>query len=255
MKKMMMIAGVAALSLMVTGCATKKYVAKTIAPVEAKVAATEAKNTEQDTKLAANAKDIEDVNRDLSRTKERLTDTDTKATAAGASAQQAGQRADAAQTAANNARTFAETGVNQANQRTTTLARGVDATLNLKMTKSAVVLFDLGKAKITDEGKAVLDEFAKQISGDRYVVEIQGFTDKTGTAARNDELSQQRAEAVARYLTVQGKVPVRNIDRLGSGYANPVADDKTRDGRKQNRRVEVRLFTPEAASAVRALGN
>ena len=42
------------------------------------------------------------------------------------------------------------------------------------------------------------------------------------------------------------KIPVRSITTLGSGYALPVADDKTREGRKQNRRVEVRLFVPEA---------
>jgi len=53
---------------------------------------------------------------------------------------------------------------------------------------------------------------------------------------------------VARYLANEHKIPVRSITMLGSGYAQPVADDKTRDGRKQNRRVEVRLYVPEAAS-------
>jgi outer membrane protein OmpA-like peptidoglycan-associated protein len=42
------------------------------------------------------------------------------------------------------------------------------------------------------------------------------------------------------------KIPVRTINTLGSGYALPVADDKTRDGRKQNRRVEIRVWVPEA---------
>jgi OOP family OmpA-OmpF porin len=65
----------------------------------------------------------------------------------------------------------------------------------------------------------------------------------------NDELSARRAEAVARYLANEHKIPVRSINVLGSGYALPVADDKTRDGRKQNRRVEVRLYVPEVASA------
>ena len=51
---------------------------------------------------------------------------------------------------------------------------------------------------------------------------------------------------MARYLANEHKIPVRSITTLGSGYALPVADDKTREGRKQNRRVEVRLFVPES---------
>src|SRR5258708_38095916 len=84
MKSRILIAGGLAMSLLSTGClATHKYVAKTIAPVEQRVSGTEGKNSEQDTKITANATQIEAVDRDLSRTKERLTDTDAKAVAAG----------------------------------------------------------------------------------------------------------------------------------------------------------------------------
>ena len=86
------------------------------------------------------------------------------------------------------------------------------------------------------------------------MIEVQGFTDKTGTADINEKLSQDRAEAAARYLVNQHQIPVRDINMLGSGYASPVGDDKTRDGRKQNRRVEVRLFVPEV-NAVTAQNN
>jgi outer membrane protein OmpA-like peptidoglycan-associated protein len=74
------------------------------------------------------------------------------------------------------------------------------------------------------------------------VVEIQGFTDKTGSAVYNDVLSQERAEAVARYLASH-KVPLRNITLLGSGVAD--GDQKTRDERAQGRKVDVRVFVPE----------
>ncbi len=84
------------------------------------------------------------------------------------------------------------------------------------------------------------------------MIEVQGFTDKTGPASFNETLSQERADAVARYLANEHKIPVRSISTLGSGYALPVADDKTRDGRKQNRRVEVRLYVPEAGSGALA---
>jgi outer membrane protein OmpA-like peptidoglycan-associated protein len=65
----------------------------------------------------------------------------------------------------------------------------------------------------------------------------------------NEQLSQARAATVARYLANEHKIPVRSITTLGSGYALPVADDKTRDGRKQNRRVEVRLYVPESTTS------
>jgi outer membrane protein OmpA-like peptidoglycan-associated protein len=109
---------------------------------------------------------------------------------------------------------------------------------------------------LSKDAKRQLDEFAQQLMGyDRYQIEVQGFTDKSGPATVNDTLSEARAAAVARYLTNVHKIPVRSVSSLGSGYATPVADDKTREGRKQNRRVEVRLFVPEAgAKTVAAAG-
>jgi len=65
----------------------------------------------------------------------------------------------------------------------------------------------------------------------------------------NQTLSQQRATEVVRYLVNEQKLPVRTISSIGSGYTAPVGDDSTLDGRKMNRRVEVRLFVPEIASA------
>jgi len=253
MKSVAMMTGAVALSLLGTGCATKKYVAKTVAPVEQRVTGTEGKNQEQDKAIASQGTEIQELDRDLSRTKEKLNDTDNKANqgiqAAKAADQKAGEArtaADGAQQSANNAKTFAEQGLDR-------LGRTVDSMNKFQMTKSETVLFKVNSDKLTDDSKQQLDELAKQATAtDRYVIEVQGFTDKTGNATYNDMLSQRRAETVARYLTNQYKIPVRNITMLGEGYAQPVADDKTRDGRKQNRRVEIRLFVPEtgAGSAV-----
>jgi len=253
MRMTMMMGSALALSLLGTGCATKKYVAKTVAPVETRLEATETKNdnknSDQDKQLTAHGTQIEELDRDLSRTKERLTDADAKAVAAGDAAQKADAKAsdaaraaDGASKAADGARTFAADGISQ-------LGRTVDAMNNYQMTKSAAVLFGVNRFTLTDDAKAQLDDLSKAVSGlDRYVVEVQGFTDKTGPASVNEPLSEKRAESVARYLANEHKIPVRSITMLGSGYAQPVADDKTRDGRKQNRRVEVRLYVPEAAS-------
>jgi OmpA-OmpF porin, OOP family len=256
--KHIMFAGTIALSVLSAGCATKKYVAKTVAPVETHVASVEtkndAKNADQDKTIGSQGQQISELDRSLSQTKEKLSDTDAKAVAAGQSAQQANQAAQQAgqsatqanqaasraQQSADGARTFADQGL-------TRLERTIDAANKFQMVKSSTVLFGVSASKLTEEGKKELDDFAKQADGlPRFVIEVQGFTDKTGTPAVNEALSQARAEEVARYLANEHKIPVRSIATLGSGYALPVADDKTRDGRKQNRRVEVRLFVPEA---------
>jgi len=242
-----------ALSFLVTGCATKKYVATTVAqsisPVETRVTGTEGKNAEQDKLIAGQGKEIEDLDSDLSRTKEKLTDVEAKAIAAGDAAKkaddkaaQAATAADGAARAAQDARTFADNGLTQ-------LSHTVEGMNKFQMTKSETVLFGVNKSTLAEDEKAKLGEFAKSVNGiDRYVIEIQGFTDKTGPVTYNEALSQERAQEAARYLANEFKIPVRSIVLLGSGYAQPVGDDKTRDGRKQNRRVEVRLFVPEASS-------
>lgn len=245
-----LMAGGLALSLAGTGCATKKYVAKSIAPVEARVAVTEAKNGDQDKALAGQSKQIDDLDRDLSRTKEHLTDTDKQVVAAAAAAKNAGDRADAANRSADGARGLAEQGMDRTKQLGRNVERTLDAMNNFQMKKSATILFGFNQAHLNDEAKAMLDDFAKQIDGtDRYAIEVQGFTDKVGSAVANETISQARAAAVTRYLINDHKVPVRSISTIGSGYAAPVGDDKTSEGRKENRRVEIRLFVPEATNA------
>ncbi len=235
------------LSLVGTGCATKKYVAKTVAPVEQRVGGTETKNAEQDKTLASQGTQIEGLDRDLSRTKEKLNDTDAKATQAGDAAKMADQKAAAAQQsadgakqAADGAKTFAEQGIDH-------LGRTVDSMNKFQMAKSEAVLFNFNQDTLTADAKSQLDEIGNQAKNmNRYAIEVQGFTDKSGSVTYNEELSERRAQAVARYLANNYQIPVRTISVLGSGYASPVADDKSRDGRKMNRRVEVRLWVPEA---------
>jgi outer membrane protein OmpA-like peptidoglycan-associated protein len=207
-------------------------------------------------RIATQGTEIADLDKDLSRTKEKLADTDRKAGEAGQAAKVADQKADGAQQAANgaqqaanNAKSFAETGLDR-------LGKTIDGINKFQMSKAETVLFNVGQDKLTADAKQQLDELAKQATTlDRYVIEVQGFTDKTGSATYNDMLSQHRAEAVARYLTNQFKIPVRNITMLGEGYAQPVADDKTRDGRKQNRRVEVKLWVPEMSASAKTMAS
>jgi outer membrane protein OmpA-like peptidoglycan-associated protein len=241
------------LTLAGTGCATKKYVAKTVSPIEARVSQTEGKNNDQDKALAGHGTQIEELDRDLSRTKEKLNDTDSKATAAGRAAGEARDKAEGAQRtadgaakSADNARGLAETGIERTNQ----LERTVVAMNKFQMLKSESVLFPFGQSKLNKDAQAQLEALAKTVAGmDRYVIEIQGYTDKTGSPTFNEKLSDERAQAVARFLANKENIPVRSITTLGSGAAAPVGDDKTREGRKMNRRVEVRVFVPEASAS------
>jgi outer membrane protein OmpA-like peptidoglycan-associated protein len=107
----------------------------------------------------------------------------------------------------------------------------------------ATVNFKVGSAVLTPEGKAQLDEVAARAKSEKgYVIEVRGFASSDGSESLNDRLSERRAEAVTRYLA-QHEIPLRRIVLpFGYGEAMPVADNTTRDGRKQNRRVEVRLM-------------
>jgi OOP family OmpA-OmpF porin len=249
MKSTAMLAAAVAMSLVGTGCATKKYVAKTVAPVEQRVTGTENKNADQDKTIASQGNEIQEMDRDLSRTKEKLNDTDGKATQAGLAAKAADdkavgarQAADGAQKSADDTKMFAQTGLDKLGQR-------IEIMNKFSMAKSATVLFGVDKDILNADAKAQLDDLAKQATTtDRFVIEVQGFTDKSGPAEYNNALSERRAQAVARYLANQYNIPVRSITMLGQGYAQPVADDKTRDGRKMNRRVEVKLWVPEASA-------
>ncbi|HKI87059.1 MAG TPA: OmpA family protein [Thermoanaerobaculia bacterium] len=100
------------------------------------------------------------------------------------------------------------------------------------------VHFGLESSKLSDTAKQALDKFAdnlKQQNKNVYI-EIQGHTDATGSAAYNMKLGQERAEAVRRYLNSVG-IPLHRMSVISYGETAPIASNKTREGRSQNRRV------------------
>ena len=107
----------------------------------------------------------------------------------------------------------------------------------------ATVYFKINSAQLSPDAKRDLDDLVqrtKDLKG--YMVEIAGFTDTTGNAAANELLSERRASAVTRYLQ-EADVPLRRIlAPAGLGESHNVADNKTAEGRKLNRRVEVRVL-------------
>jgi len=128
-------------------------------------------------------------------------------------------------------------GVNAANDRISSLDDYVPQ-------ETAAVNFKLGSAVLTADGKSKLDAIAtKALNSKGYVLEVTGFADATGNTERNRALSSRRADSVIRYLVEQHQIPLRRIiTPYGFGESNPVADNKTKDGRAQNRRVEVKVL-------------
>ena len=104
------------------------------------------------------------------------------------------------------------------------------------------VLFDLNSDKISNEYTPTLDRIADSLKArtDIKSIEVTGHTDSTGGAAYNQTLSEQRAKAVADYLATQG-VSGSLLTTKGKGESSPIADNKTAEGRAQNRRVELKL--------------
>jgi OmpA-OmpF porin, OOP family len=128
-------------------------------------------------------------------------------------------------------------GVNATNERISALDDYVPQTV-------LAVNFKPASAILSKDAKTQLDEVAtKALNAKGYVLEVSGFADATGSVERNRVLSQRRADAVIRYLVENHSIPLRRIvTPYGFGESNPVAENQTRDGRAQNRRVEVKLL-------------
>lgn len=107
-----------------------------------------------------------------------------------------------------------------------------------------VVNFALNSVVLSSEARRQLDDLAAKAGAARgFVIEVSGHADATGSATRNFQLSQRRAEAVVQYLAVNHHIPMRRfITPMGYGKTSAIADNTTAAGRAQNRRVEVKVL-------------
>ena len=128
-------------------------------------------------------------------------------------------------------------GVNATNQRISDLD---DYTVQT----TATVNFKVAKWDLSPDAKAQLDQVATAASSLKgYMIEVTGFASAEGNAKMNKSLSEKRAQAVKDYLIEQHNIPLRRLTiSYGFGALQPVADNTTREGREQNRRVEVKLL-------------
>ncbi|MEQ1911218.1 MAG: OmpA family protein [Vicinamibacterales bacterium] len=213
-----------------TACATKKFVRTSVGEVNSKVDSL--------------GKSLEETQERTRQNEARIIEVDQKAQAA---ASQAAAAAGKAQTTADGATTAAST----ANTTATTAVAKADAVD--KATKKLVfevVLnedqgnFKSGKVELPDEAKARLDQMIAQIKADPKgaYFEIEGHTDNTGTKDLNQRLGGERAEQVKLYLYEHHAIPLHKMNVISYGQEKPVAPNKTREGRAQNRRVVIKVL-------------
>jgi OmpA-OmpF porin, OOP family len=108
----------------------------------------------------------------------------------------------------------------------------------------ATVKFAVGSSQVSSADHEQLKKLAQTAVGlSGYLIEVRGFADSSGDAIMNEKLSEDRAEAVVGYLVQQCNVPVRHIVAPGAlGEYQPAASNETKEGRAQNRRVEVKVL-------------
>jgi len=230
-------------AMLAGGCATKKYVRNTAAPIQAKVdqvGEQTSQNSQQITDTRTQVKQVDDrAQSGISAAQERASAADahageamTKAGQADAKAVEAGQKAD------------------QANQQVASLRNVVANLDDYKLQNSVLVPFKFDRAVLDNDAKANLDKLADEIkSGKRYFIAVEGYTDSTGSKAYNEALSRKRADAVVEYLVAKQNVPIYRIHMIGLGEERPAEEGKTRAARAKNRRVEVKIFSADQVTA------
>lgn len=115
----------------------------------------------------------------------------------------------------------------------------------IALTEERKIIFDPGSADLTADTQPVVDDIAEILKkcGD-LPIRVSGFTDSQGREVMNQQLSQDRADAVLTALRAR-RVPVSTFEAIGFGEENPIADNDTEEGRERNRRIEFSLILPK----------
>jgi outer membrane protein OmpA-like peptidoglycan-associated protein len=209
-----------------TACATKKFVRTSVGEVNEKV--------------DAQGRSLEETQERTRKNEGRISEVDQKAAAAASAAQAAHDAANAANSAANAAASTA----NEVGGKVDVIDKA-----NRRLVFETVLSedqgnFKFGKTNLPDQAKARLDEMVSQLKQDpkNIYLEIEGHTDNVGDKRTNERLGLERAEAVKRYLYEQYQIPLHKINVISYGEEKPVAPNKTRAGRAQNRRVVIKVL-------------
>ena len=207
-------------------CATKGFVRNRVGEVNGKVdnLSTSVEQTQERTKKNEAA----------------ISDVDQKAQAANAAAGQAQNSANAAGTDAKAAAARA----NAVGTKTDELDKASKRLVFTVVLSDDEGQFKSGKADLPDEAKAKIDDLVQKLMADPNgaYFEIEGHTDSVGGKEINEKIGLERAEAVKRYLYEQHQIPLHKMNVVSYGMDKPVASNKTKDGRAQNRRVVIRVL-------------
>jgi peptidoglycan-associated lipoprotein len=209
-----------------TACATKKFVRTSVGEVNDKV--------------DSMGRSLEETQERTRRNEGRITEVDQKAGAAAQSAQQANDAAAAASTAAASANSAAR----DAGTKIENLDRASRRLVYEVVLSEDQGNFKFGKTDLPDTAKQRIDEMVTQLKQDPKAIflEIEGHTDNVGDKGTNERIGLARAEAVKRYLYEQYQVPLHKINVISYGEDKPIAPNKTRAGRAQNRRVVIKVL-------------
>jgi outer membrane protein OmpA-like peptidoglycan-associated protein len=244
MTRSLLSAGLLAATLLTGGCATKKYVQNTTAPIQAKVDQV----GDQTTK---NGQQIQRTGSELTAS---INGVDEKAQN-GISA--AKEQALTAQNSAQGAMTKAGEASDLANKDSEEIKSLRQVVANLddyKQVGDLTIPFGFNKDALTPKDREDLDTLVTNASKNkRYFIAVEGFTDRTGSRQYNEVLSRKRADGVTEYLVAKHDIPIYRIHMIGLGQEKPVDDAHTRAARAKNRRVEIKIFSADETSSLSQL--
>ena len=209
-----------------TACASKKFVRTSVGEVNDKVDSL--------------GRSVEETQERTRKNEARISDVDQKAQNAANSAQQANGAAADAKTTAVDARTVANT----VGTKLDTFDKASRRLVYEVVLSADEGNFRFGKAELPDEIKQKIDQMVLQLKEDpkNIFIEIEGHTDGVGSAEVNEKVGLERAQAVERYLFEQHQIPLHKMNVISYGMSKPVAPNKTKEGRAQNRRVVIRVL-------------
>jgi OOP family OmpA-OmpF porin len=230
-------------ALLAGGCATKKYVRNTTAPIQAKVDQVGEQTNQNSTQITDTRNQVKQVDEraqsGISAAQEKAATADQHAGDAMNKANQADQHA-----------AQADQKADQANQAVSSLRNVVANIDDYKLQTSATVPFKFNAWVLSDDAKTDLDKLAGDVKADkRFFIAVEGYTDNVGTRQYNDALSKKRADAVVNYLVAKHDIPIYRIHMVGLGDEKPVDDARNRAARAKNRRVEVKVFSADQVTA------
>lgn len=222
-------------SLFIAGCATKNYVKQSVTPIDQKIdqvdKSSQARDSSQVAEIGKTNQTVDEDEKKLSATDEIAKTADTEAKGAMAKTNQ--------------------------NSKDLNDLRNVIANIDdYKPGTQVTVHFGFNKDTLMPDEKAKLDAMAMQLgSQGRYFITVEGFTDQTGTAAVNDNLSRARASSVISYLVGSHDVPVYRIHMVGLGDQKLIDEGKGKKAREASRRVEITVYTAKPLTTSASGGN